>query len=631
MAVYGRRNRVPYTVGMPDAAQQFDPPAPRLPNSPLAFVLHFVRMYWPAVLGVGLLETGQSTCAILMPYAIKQIMDAVHTAQSQGSEVWSLVSTPLWFFGLLNLGLVLFSRGSGTILVMLGPALRRRIRRHLFAYLQHHSQRYFLSNFAGSLANRIAETSMSTAQVLWTTMFDFWPLAITFSVSLVLLSRVNLSLAAVLAVWVGVYVSVSFALALRCRRYAREYAAARSLVSGKIVDSVTNIMNSKLFARRDFEREYLEHYLNIEVSRARRTFWFMEGIRWFQFIAAACLMVGIVTYAIKIWAAQGMTIGEFAMAASLCLLLIEQARGLSRKFLEFFEYVGNVNDGVSVIIRPHEVIDRPEALPLRVSRGEIKIQNLDFAYAPARPVFSRLNLHIRPGEKLGLVGFSGSGKSTLVNLILRLFEPQGGRILIDGQDIQAVSQETLRGAVAMIPQDPMLFHRTLMENVRYGRLEARDDEVIAAARQAHAHEFIMATEEKYESLVGERGVKLSGGQRQRIALARAILKDAPILILDEATSSLDSVTEHYIQESLTALMRDKTVLVIAHRLSTLAHLDRIVVFHEGEIREEGTHAELLAREGHYARMWSMQAGGFLPEIAPDAALVNVDDELEAAE
>ena len=596
---------------------QWDPPAPRLPEMPLAFVLHFVRVYWPAVLAVAILECGQSTSAILMPYAIKQIMDTVAAAQASGRDIWQMVADPLWFFAALNLGVVLFSRGSGVILVMLGPALRRRIRRQLFAYLQHHSQRYFLGNFAGSLANRIAETSMSTAQVLWTVLFDFWPLAITFSVSLYLLAQVNHNLAAVLGIWIAIYGSVSFVLALRCRHYARDYAAARSLVSGKIVDSVTNIMNSKLFARRDFEREYLEHYLNIEVQRARRTFWFMEGIRWFQFTAAAGLMIGIVYYAIGIWAANGMTVGEFAMAASLCLLLIEQARGLSRKFLEFFEYIGNVTDGVSIIVRPHEVVDHSAAATLQITRGEIRIEGLDFAYQPARPVFTGLDLVVPPGQKVGLVGFSGSGKSTLLNLVLRLFEPQGGRIVLDGQDIQKVTQESLRGAIAMIPQDPMLFHRSLMENVRYGRLDATDEEVIAAARQAHAHEFIMESEGQYESLVGERGVKLSGGQRQRIALARALIKNAKILLLDEATSSLDSVTEHYIQESLQSLMRDKTVLVIAHRLSTLAHLDRIVVFHRGRIIEDGTHHVLLTRGGHYARMWTMQAGGFLPEADLD--------------
>jgi len=604
-----------------DASPPPNPPA--LPDTPFAFALHFIRFYWPVVAAIALLEAGQSSCGILLPYAIKRIMDAVSGASGTATEIWARVEGPLWLFGLLNLGIVLCSRGSGTLLVMLGPALRRRIRRDLFGYLQHHSQRYFLGNFAGSLANRIAETSMGTAQVLWTLMFDFWPLTITFAVSLTLLAQVDTTLALVLGGWMTLYVAVSFLLSKRCRRYARDYAAARSLVSGKIVDSVTNIMNAKLFARRDFEREYLEHFLDFEVGRARRVFWFMELIRWFQFTAAMGLMLGIVGYAIGLWIDGHMSVGEFAMAATLSLIIIEQARGLSRKFLDFFEYLGNVNDGVGIIVRPHEVRDTATAAPLVVARGEIRFEDVTFSYTGTRPVFEHLDLIVRPGEKLGLVGYSGSGKSTLLNLILRLFDVQHGRILIDGTDIAGVTQESLRRAIAMIPQDPMLFHRSLLENIRYGRLDASDDEVRVAADRAHADEFIRETEDGYASLVGERGVKLSGGQRQRIALARAILKDAPILLLDEATSALDSVTERHIQDSLRVLMTNKTVLVIAHRLSTLAHLDRIVVFHHGRIIEDGSHAALLAAGGHYARMWAMQAGGFLPE---DEALAEEETE-----
>ncbi|MGR8920693.1 MAG: ABC transporter ATP-binding protein [Gammaproteobacteria bacterium] len=602
-----------------------DQAAPALPGTSLAFCLRYARIYRLWVAAMIVFEAGQAACSILLPYAIKQIMEAVAAAQAAGVAVWELVTDPLWLFAGLNLGVVLFSRASGTLLVIFGPELRRRIRRELFAYLQHHSQRYFMSNFAGSIANRIAEVSMSVAHTVWTVLFDFWPLIIAFSVSLVLLAGVNGDLAAVLGAWTVAYVAVSFLLALRCRRYARDYAAARSLVSGKIVDSVSNIVNAKLFARRDHERAYLDGYLNLEVKRARETFWFMEWIRWFQFLAAMLLMLGVIGYALTIWSEGGMSAGEFAMAASLALLLIEQARGLSRRFLDFFEYVGNINDGVTMIIRPHEVVDRADARALEVTAGEIRLESVDFAYKSGRPVFEGLDLTIRGGERVGLVGYSGSGKSTLVNLVLRLFEPQAGSIRIDGVDVQNVTQESLRGAIAMIPQDPMLFHRSLIENIRYGRLDASDEEVVEAARRAHAHEFIMETRDGYDSLVGERGVKLSGGQRQRIALARAILKQAPILLLDEATSALDSVTERNIQDSLEYLMRGRTVIVIAHRLSTLAHLDRIVVFHEGRVVEDGSHAALIARDGHYARMWRMQAGGFLPDAEPPA-----DDSLEAA-
>ncbi|MGE0483344.1 MAG: ABC transporter ATP-binding protein [Gammaproteobacteria bacterium] len=592
--------------------------APSLPATTLAFCLRYGRIYLLFVCAIVLLEAGQSACSIMLPYAIKRIMDGVAAAQAGGLAVMDVVEAPLWLFALLNLGVVLFSRASGTLLVILGPEMRRRVRRELFAYLQHHSQRYFMSNFAGSLANRIAEVAMSVAYTLWTVLFDFWPLTISFMVSLVLLAGVSAQLAAVLGAWVAVYVTVSFLLAQRCRIYARDYAAARSVVSGKIVDSVSNIMNAKLFARRDFERAYLDDYLDLEVSRARRTFWFMEGIRWFQFVAAMLLMVGVIGYALRVWSAGGMGAGDFAMAASLSLLLIEQARGLSRRFLDFFEYLGNIADGVAMIVRPHEVTDRVDAVPLTVSRGEIRFDRVTFGYGPGQQVFTDLDLVIRAGERVGLVGYSGSGKSTLVNLALRLFEPQSGRVLIDDQDVAGVTQESLRAAVAMIPQDPMLFHRSLLENIRYGRLEATDEEVREAARRAHADAFIMATADGYDSLVGERGVKLSGGQRQRIALARAILKRAPILLLDEATSALDSVTERNIQDSLAHLMQGRTVVVIAHRLSTLAHLDRIVVFHEGRTLESGSHAELLARGGHYAHMWQMQAGGFLPERDKEA-------------
>jgi ATP-binding cassette subfamily B protein len=406
---------------------------------------------------------------------------------------------------------------------------------------------------------------------------------------------------------------VSYLLARRCRVYAQDFAAARSLVTGKVVDSVTNVMNAKMFARRQYEEDYLTDYLNHEVNHALRTYWYMEKLRWFQFTAAMVLMIGMVGYALKIWSEGNMTVGEFSMVAGLAIMLIEAARGLSRSFLEFFEYLGNISDGVSVFVQPHEIVDKPDALVLKVEQGEIAFRDVCFTYHEGLQVFEHLDVTIKPRQQVGLVGFSGSGKSTFVNLILRLFEPSSGAIKIDGQNILDVTQDSLRESVSMIPQDPQLFHRSLMENIRYGRLDATDDEVIEAARKAHAHEFILQSEKQYESLVGERGVKLSGGQRQRIAIARAILKDSPILILDEATSSLDSVTEKKIQLGLENLMKDRTVVVVAHRLSTISHMDRILVFDQGKIIEDGTHQQLLLRDSHYAHLWNMQAGGFLPE------------------
>ena len=587
--------------------------APPLSRSPWRFALYFYLKSRKTLLAIFVFEAAQAACTITLPYAVKEIIDAVTLANETGADIFTAAQDALILFALLNLGIVLFSRASGAALVMTGPYLRAEIRKSLFSYLQHHSHRYFISNFAGSLANRIAEVSMSSMHALWTITFDFYPLIIKSAVALIILFGASGELALVLSLWLGVYIYVSYLLAKRCRIYAKDFAAARSLVTGKVVDSVTNVMNAKMFARRQYEEDYLTDYLNHEVNHALRTYWYMEKLRWFQFTAAMVLMIGIVGYALKIWSEGNLTVGEFSMVAGLAILLIEAARGLSRSFLEFFEYLGNISDGVSVFIQPHEIIDKPDAPDLIVDRGEISFHDIYFTYPEGLKVFEQLNVTIEPKQQVGLVGFSGSGKSTFVNLILRLFEPQTGEINIDGQNILKVTQDSLRESVSMIPQDPQLFHRSLMENIRYGRLDASGEEVIEAAKKAQAHEFILQTEQKYDSLVGERGVKLSGGQRQRIAIARAILKNSPILILDEATSSLDSVTEKKIQLGLEALMKGRTVVVVAHRLSTISGMDRILVFDQGEIIEDGSHAQLLQRNGHYAHLWNMQAGGFLPE------------------
>ena len=517
--------------------------APRLPHSPWRFALFFYLKARYTLAAIFVFEAAQAACTILLPYAVKEIIDGVIQANETGDDIFTATQDAIILFALLNLGIVLFSRGSGAMLVMTGPKLRTDIRKTLFSYLQHHSHRYFITHFAGSLANRIAEVSMSSMHALWTITFDFYPLIIKSFVALILLFHASGELALVLCVWLGVYVYVSYLLAKRCRVYAQDFAEARSLVTGKVVDSVTNVMNAKMFARRQYEEDYLTDYLNHEVDHALRTYWYMEKLRWFQYTAAMVLMIAMVGYALTIWSQGDMTVGEFSMVAGLAIMLIEAARGLSRSFLEFFEYLGNISDGVSTFVQSHEIVDKPDAPELQVSRGEIEFDNVLFTYKEGLRVFNKLSVTIQPKQQVGLVGFSGSGKSTFVNLILRLFEAEGGAIRIDGQNIIEVTQDSLRENISMIPQDPQLFHRSLLENIRYGQLEASDDEVIEAAKKAHVHEFIMQTEQQYDSLVGERGVKLSGGQRQRIAIARAILKDAPILILDEATSALDSHTE----------------------------------------------------------------------------------------
>ena len=379
-----------------------------------------------------------------------------------------------------------------------------------------------------------------------------------------------------------------------------------------IVDSVTNLSSVQLFARLGFERRYLNEQLARELKDVRKSNWYSERVRWFQFVSAAVLKIGTLYYSLSLWSSGQIAVADFVMATSLSLLIISEARNLSRRFLEFFEHIGNVANGVFTIVQPHELVDRDGAIARSITKGRIEFRRVHFSYSANKKVFENLSVTIQPGQRVGLVGFSGSGKSSFVNLILRLFDAQSGQILIDGVDIRDMTQDALHAQISLIPQDPSLFHRTLLENIRYGRLDASDEEVIEAARQAYAHDFITQIKEGYDSLVGERGIKLSGGQRQRIAIARVILKDAPILILDEATSSLDSITEKAIQDTLDLAMNGKTVIVVAHRLSTIAHLDRILVFDQGRIVEDGTHTKLLALGGAYYRLWRMQAGGFLP-------------------
>jgi ATP-binding cassette, subfamily B, bacterial len=598
------------------------PGAPALPATPFRFIWHFVSAYRWRYLALVLCETATSTCGIMVPYALNVIIKSVTSAKIHSMELVATLHAPLMLFIALSAGEVVFGRIAGSIHIRLGPRQRQNVTRAVYHYLQYHSHRYFSNNFAGALAHRISETSMGVTQTLWAIITEFWPVAIVFSVSIVLLFHAHTQLGVFVSVWAFFFIGISYLLARRCQPYALKAAAARSETTGKVVDSVTNLNSARLFARLGFERELLEQSLSSELKAIRKSNGYNERVRWFQFSSAALLKVGVLYYSLTLWGKGEIGVGDFVMAVSLSLLIINEARNLSRRFLEFFEYIGNVANGVQTILRPHELVDAVDAAAPTIRRGEIEFRDIEFGYTPDRKVFDKLNVHIPAGQRVGLVGFSGSGKSTFVSLILRLFDRQSGQILIDGTDIRDMRQEALHAQLSLIPQDPSLFHRSLLDNIRYGRLDATDDEVIDAARKAYAHDFIMQIKEQYQSMVGERGVKLSGGQRQRIAIARVILKDAPILILDEATSSLDTVTEKAIQDTLDEVMKGKTVLVVAHRLSTIAHLDRILVFENGRIVEDGSHAQLLARQGAYYQLWSKQSDGFLPDSS--AVPVNGD-------
>jgi ATP-binding cassette subfamily B protein len=595
------------------------PDAPALPATPLRFVGYFLREFRWWYSAMLLFETVNSSCGILIPYALARIIRAVTGGHAAGPLLTGPLLQPLMLFIGLAVIEVLASRAAGYCQVTVGPRQRHAVTRALYAYLQHHSHRYMHNDFAGALAHRISETSLGVSQSVWAVIFDFWPMAIVFVVATVVLWSAYPGLAVFVGVWAACFVILSWFLATRARPFAVTAAAARSDTTGKVVDAVTNLTNTRLFARLRFERGYLDRQLKHELVTIQRSNRYSERVRWFQFTAALVLKIGTLFYAMLLWSRGVISVAEFVMAATTALLIINEARNLSRRFLDFFEYVGNVTNGVHTIIRPHEIIDLPGALPAHITRGAIELQHVKFAYEGGARVFDDLSVRIPAGQRVGLVGYSGSGKSTFVSLILRLYEPQQGRVLIDGTDVRQITQESLHAHLGLIPQDPSLFHRSLMENIRYGRQGASDEEVVAAARKAHAHDFIQNVPGGYAALVGERGIKLSGGQRQRVAIARVVLKDAPILILDEATSSLDSVTEKAIQETLSDLMRGRTVLVVAHRLSTIAHLDRILVFDGGRIVEDGSHAQLLAAGGLYETLWTRQAGGFLPDNSDSTA------------
>ncbi|PWB38973.1 MAG: hypothetical protein C3F02_01020 [Parcubacteria group bacterium] len=481
-----------------------------------------------------------------------------------------------------------------------------------FSYLHKHSINFFNSNFVGSLVkkvNRFADTFMGISDIF---MWDILTLFVFLSLSIIVLFQRNIWLGLGLLVWSVVYMIVSYSYSIYKLRYDIKKAALSSKMVGILADTFTNQLNVKLFTGYQREMKYFGR-VNNDYHTLRLKTWNMDNtFEAVQALFSIGLEIGIFFLAIHLWQTNVITIGDFFLIQAYILGVIMRLWNFARIIRRFYEYMANAEEMTEIFETPHELSDSLQAKNLTVSEGRIVFQDITFNYNQTRRIISRFNLEINPGEKIALVGSSGSGKSTIVNLLLRVFDVERGHILIDGQKIETVTQESLWQNIAMVNQDPILFHRTLAENIRYGRPNATEIEVIKAARLAHAHEFISTFNDGYKTYVGERGVKLSGGERQRVAIARAILKNAPILILDEATSSLDSESEHLIQDALSNLMRDKTVIVIAHRLSTIMKMDRIVMIDDGKIVEQGTHQELLKiRGGLYRSHWERQAGGFI--------------------
>ncbi len=506
---------------------------------------------------------------------------------------------------------------NNTILPNFGTLIRWRAHKHVLRQ----SVGWFENDFAGRIANRIMQTPPAAGEVVFQ-VFD----AISFSLAYligaaILLSTSDPRLLIPLLIWFAFYAALTSWTVKRVGPASQAASDARSTVTGRVVDSYSNIHSVKMFAHHDRELEYAKD----AIEETRRTF--QVEMRIFTIMDVSLvvlnglLIVGVVGWAIALWLNGQATAGAVAAASALTLRLNAMTGWIMWALTSFFRQLGVVAEGMETIAQPIELVDAPDAKPIAITDGRIDMQDLTHHYGRQSGGLDSVNITINPGEKIGLVGRSGAGKSTLVKLLLRFYDAESGKILIDGQDISAVTQDSLRARIGMVQQDSSLMHRSVRDNLLYGRPDATEEEIIAAAKKAEAHEFILDLVDPkgrtgYDAHVGERGVKLSGGQRQRITLARVMLKDAPILMLDEATSALDSEVEASIQKTLYGMMSGKTVIAIAHRLSTIAQMDRILVLDGGKIVEEGTHTALLAKGGLYAQFWNRQSGGFLnPEAA----------------
>ena len=591
----------------------------RPPERLVAFYLHYVRQAWrafAAILVVGFLA---AMVEVSLFAFLGELVDLMKVAESPEAFFQEHGTLLIWMaFVALIARPVIFTLHNMFINQTVVPSFTNLVRWQTHRYVLGQSLSFFQNDFAGRIANKIMQTGPALRESVVQVVDALWFVSIyTFS-AMVLFFQNDPRLMVPLVIWLAGFVVALVYFVPRIKDRATIMSAARSTLTGRVVDSYTNILTAKLFAHADREGAYVREAVADHTDKFRdqvrmithleTTIWTMNGV----LIVATCGL------ALWLWSGGLITLGAVALAAGLVIRINNMSGWIMWVVTSIFENIGTVQEGMETIAQPYDLVDRPSAGILTVTRGELRYENIRFHYGKGGGVIDDLSLIIRPGEKVGLVGRSGAGKSTVAHLLLRFHDLEGGRILIDDQDIAAATQDSLRAQIGMVTQDTSLLHRSVMDNILYGRPEAGEDAAIEAAKKAHAHEFILELMDGhgrrgYQAHVGERGVKLSGGQRQRIAIARVLLKDAPILILDEATSALDSEVEAAIQEQLYNLMVGKTVIAIAHRLSTIAAMDRLVIMDRGAIVEEGAHEALVCAGGQYAQLWARQSGGFLPQ------------------
>lgn len=603
-----------YFENLVPALNDAEPTQP--PNTLLAFCLHYTKGYGKALILMTVLSALLAILEVSLFGFMGKLVDWLITKDPETllqDEGLALLGMSLVVLILIPLLTLLHSLIIHQVLLGNYPM---SIRWFAHRYLLKQSVSFYQDDFAGRIATKVMQTALAVRETVMKLLNVMVYILVYFISMVVMVAQADYRLAIPMLIWLVIYICLQYYFIPRLKKVATEQADARSTMTGRIVDSYTNISTVKLFAHTDSESEYAKQGMSGFLDTVYRQMRLATGINVSVQIANYILAFSITALAIALWMQSAITIGAIAIAVSLALRLNGMSQWIMWELSSLFENIGTVTDGMRTLAKPNIIENEKGAKPLVVDKGAIHFDNISFHYGENKGVIDNLDLNIKAGEKVGLVGRSGAGKSTLVNLLLRFYDVEQGKIIIDDQQINKVQQESLRLKIGMVTQDTSLLHRSIRENILYGRPDATEEQMIEACKQAEAHEFILGLTDSsghtgYDAQVGERGVKLSGGQRQRIAISRVLLKDAPILVLDEATSALDSEVEAAIQESLYELMQGKTVIAIAHRLSTIAAMDRLIVLDQGKILEQGTHQELIQGKGIYAQLWAHQTGGFL--------------------